>query len=208
MPYFPDRMITDAGRYADEYFQRLAAAAATVDRDRIAAAGRLVAEIIDNGGRIFSCGNGGSAAIANHLVCDCLKGIRTGTNLKPKVHSFSATVELLTAIVNDIGSEEMFSFQLESMGQEGDLLIAISSSGSSPNIVRAIETARRMDIRTIAMTGFTGAQSRLYADLSLHVDSDNYGIIEDVHQSLMHILAQYTRHGHLGDGMKLGEVKF
>jgi len=207
LPYFPDRLIPDAGRYADEYFQRLKVAAGTVDRHKIAAAGMLLAETIDKGGRIYSCGNGGSAAIANHLVCDCLKGIRTDTDIKPKVHSFSATVELLTAIVNDIGSEEMFSFQLESMGQQGDLLIAISSSGSSPNIIRTIETAKRMDIRTIAMTGFTGGRSRLEADVSLHVDCDNYGVIEDVHQSLMHILAQYTRHVRL-TASKLGEVKF
>lgn len=208
MAYFPDRVISDAASFADEYFQRITAAAATVDRSSIAAAGTLIADTIINGGRIYSCGNGGSAAIANHLVCDCLKGIRTGTTLKPKVHSFSTTVELLTAIVNDIGSEEMFSFQLESMGEAGDLLIAISSSGSSPNIVRTIETARRMDIRTIAMTGFAGGQSRLHADVSLHVDCENYGIIEDVHQSLMHILAQYTRHGRLVDGGSLGKVKF
>lgn len=208
MSYFPDRLISDAGGYADEYFQRLAAAAATVDRTRIAAAGKLIGNTIVNGGRIYSCGNGGSAAIANHLVCDCLKGIRTGTDIRPKVHSLSATVELLTAIVNDIGSEEMFSFQLESMGSAGDLLIAISSSGESPNIVRTIETAAQMDIRTIAMTGFNGGQSRTTADVSLHVDCSNYGIIEDVHQSLMHILAQYTRHDHLVDATTLGEVKF
>ena len=208
MPYFPDRLISDAGSFADEYFQRLSAAAATVDRRKISAAGELIIQTIDKGGRIYSAGNGGSAAIANHLVCDCLKGIRTDTDLKPKVHSFSATVELLTAIVNDIGVEEMFSFQLESMGQAGDLLIAISSSGTSPNIVRTIETAKRMGISTIAMTGFTGGRSRQDADVSLHVDCDNYGVIEDVHQSLMHILAQYTRHGNLTDSPQLGDLKF
>lgn len=208
MAYFPDRSFSDAGGYADQYFQRLAKAAATVDRERLAAAGTVIAEVISNGGRLYSCGNGGSAAVANHLVCDCLKGIRTGTDIKPKVHSFSSNTELLTAIVNDIGGEEMFSFQLESMGEAGDLLIAISSSGSSPNIVRTIETAKRLDIRTIAMTGFSGGQSRVNADISLHVDSENYGIIEDVHQSLMHILAQYTRHAHLVDAGTLGAVKF
>jgi phosphoheptose isomerase len=208
LPYFPDRLIPDAGSYADEYFQRLAAAAATVDRGRLTAAGSLIAETIANDGRIYSCGNGGSAAIANHLVCDCLKGIRTGTDIRPQVHSLSTTVELLTAIVNDIGSEEMFSFQLETMGKAGDLLIAISSSGTSPNIVRTIKTAAQMDIRTIAMTGFSGGQSRIDADVSLHVDCGNYGIIEDVHQSLMHILAQYTRHSRLVDAGTLGEVKF
>ena len=208
MSFFPDRLIPDTGTYADEYFQRLAIASATIDRSALSAAGRLVAETIAEGGRIYSCGNGGSAAIANHLVCDCLKGIRTGTALKPKVHSFSTTVETLTAIVNDIGSEQMFSFQLESMGEEGDLLIAISSSGSSPNIVRAIETASSMRVRTIAMTGFDGGRARQEADISLHVECDNYGIIEDIHQSLMHILAQHVRHGQLADPESLGRVKF
>ena len=208
MSFFPDRLIPDAGTYADEYFQRLATASTTIDRGALSAAGRLVAQTIANGGRIYSCGNGGSAAIANHLVCDCLKGIRTGTAIKPKVHSFSTTVETLTAIANDIGSEQIFSFQLESMGEKGDLLIAISSSGSSPNIVRAIETASSLGVRTIAMTGFDGGRSRQVADISLHVECDNYGIIEDIHQSLMHILAQHVRHGHLADPESLGRVKF
>ena len=208
MSFFPDRLIPDAGSYADEYFQRLAAAAATVDRDALAAAGNLVTQTIANGARIYSCGNGGSAAIANHLVCDCLKGIRTGTDIKPKVHSFSTNVEVLTAIANDIGSEEMFSFQLESMGEAGDLLIIISSSGSSPNIVRTLEAAARKGIHTIAMTGFDGGRSRREADISLHVDCENYGIVEDIHQSLMHILAQHVRHGHLTNPDTLGTVKF
>lgn len=208
MSFFPDRLIPDTGAYADEYFKRLAAASATIDRGSLSAAGRLIAQTIARGGRIYSCGNGGSAAIANHLVCDCLKGIRTGTNIKPKVYSFSTTVEVLTAIVNDIGSEEMFSFQLESMGEKQDVLIAISSSGASPNIVRAIETAARMGIRTIAMTGFDGGRSRQEADISLHVECENYGIIEDIHQSMMHILAQHVRHGHLANPETLGDVKF
>lgn len=208
MAFFPDRLIPDAGSYAGEYFQRLAAAAATIDGAAVSAAGALIAERVQTGGRIYSCGNGGSAAIANHLVCDCLKGIRTDTALRPKVYSLSTTVELITAIVNDIGSEEMFSFQLESLGEAGDLLIAISSSGSSANIVRTIELAKRMGIRTIAMTGFAGAPSRQLADVSLHVDCDNYGVVEDLHQSLMHILAQYTRHSNLEDPSRLGVLKF
>lgn len=208
MAYFPDRLIPDAGNYAIEYFQLMSAAAGTIDPIAVSAAGELIAKTIKAGGRIYSCGNGGSAAIANHLVCDCQKGIRTDTALRPKVHSLSTTVELITAIVNDIGSEEMFSFQLDSLGEAGDLLIAISSSGSSPNIVRTLELARVKGIATIAMTGFAGAPSRTLADVSLHVDCDNYGIVEDLHQSLMHILAQYTRHSHLDDPSRLGVLKF
>lgn len=208
MPYFPDRLIDAAGPYAGEYFTRMAAAAETIDPGSITAAGSLIARTIAEGGRLYSCGNGGSAAIANHLVCDCLKGIRTDTALRPKVYSLSTNVETITAIVNDIGSEQMFSFQLESLGEAGDLLIAISSSGASPNIVQALELARQKGLHTIAMTGFAGTPSRALADVSLHVDCDNYGIVEDLHQSLMHILAQYTRHSHLTDPGKLGQLKF
>jgi phosphoheptose isomerase len=206
--YFPDRLFPDAGAYAAEYFGRLAAAAATIDFGAVSAAGALLRETVLEGKRIYSCGNGGSAAIANHLVCDCLKSIRNGTSMRPKVHSFSTTIELITAIVNDIGSEEMFAYQLESMGEAGDLLIAISSSGSSPNIVKAIERAKEMKIRTIAMTGFTGGPSREIADVNLHVDCSNYGMIEDLHQSLMHVIAQYVRHEEIYDLGSIGNLKF
>ena len=134
MSYFPDHQIIDAGAFASEYFSRHSAAAATVDAPAIRAAAELLLDTINRGRRIYSCGNGGSAAIANHLVCDCLKGIRANTALRPRVHSFSTTVELITAIVNDIGSDEMFAYQLGAMAESGDLLITISSSGTSPNI--------------------------------------------------------------------------
>jgi D-sedoheptulose 7-phosphate isomerase len=208
MPYFPNCIFEDAGKYADAYFDLFAAAAATVERKALATAGRLLAERAAAGALIFSCGNGGSAAIANHLVCDCMKGVRTGSWLKPKVNSLSATVELITAIVNDIGPEQMFAHQLSSMASPGDVLIAISSSGASPNIIRALETARAMKLKTIAMTGFSGGDAAKLADISLHVDAQNYGVVEDVHQSLMHILAQYLRHSHLEDSSSLGSVKF
>lgn len=208
MTYFPDHVYGDAGSYATDYYQRLAAASATIKPEAIAAAGELLLSTTDAGKRIYSCGNGGSAAIANHLVCDCLKGIRTNTAIKPRVYSLSTTVETITAIVNDIGSEEMFSFQLSSLGEEGDLLIAISSSGASPNIIKALHLARSMGMKTIAMTGFQGGESAKIADVSLHVDCENYGIVEDLHQSLMHILAQYCRNSRFDEPAKLGTLKF
>lgn len=208
MAFFPDKNYADAGAYADDYFALLAAAAATVDRAALAAAGELLTQRIKAGALIFSCGNGGSAAIANHLTCDHMKGIRSDTGLRPKVHSFSATVELITAITNDIGAEEMFSFQLSSMASAGDVLVAISSSGNSPNIVRVLTEAKERGVTTIAMTGFDGGGARALADINLHVRADNYGLVEDVHQSLMHILAQHLRHAHLTDSATLGRLKF
>lgn len=208
MIYFPDRTHDDCGTYADQYFELLARAAATVDRAALGAAADLLIERIKAGRHVYSCGNGGSAAIANHLVCDHMKGIQTSTGLKPKIHSFSSTVELITAIANDIGVDEMFAFQLSSLAAEGDVLIAISSSGTSPNITRVMEEAKALGVTTIAMTGFTGGPAAELADVSLHVDAHNYGVIEDVHQSLMHILAQYARHAHVHEPTALGTLKF
>lgn len=208
MTFFPDRAFDGAGAYAQAYFEQYAHAAATLDRDALRRAGELVGEVIAKGGAIYSCGNGGSAAIANHLACDCLKGIRTGTALRPKVFSLSTTVELITAIANDISYDDVFAFQLDSLGQPGDLLIAISSSGSSPNIVKALKLAKEKGLKTLAFTGFGGGESAKIADVSLHVQAENYGVVEDVHQSLMHLLAQYTRHRSLDDPASLGAVKF
>lgn len=142
---------------------------------------------------MFSCGNGGSAAIANHLQCDHVKGVRTATDLVPRVVSLSANVELITAIANDMAYEDVFVYQLQSQSGPGDVLIAVSSSERSPNIVRALTWARDHDIRTIALTGFSGGQARAVAEVTIHVDSANYGIVEDLHQGIMHALAQYIR---------------
>lgn len=208
MTFFPDKQYPGAGPYASDYFDLYARGAATVDRDAVSRAGALLADTAARGAMIYSCGNGGSAAIANHLVCDCMKGVRSGSTLKPKVHSLSATIELITAIVNDIGSDDMFSYQLESLGSRSDTLIAISSSGASPNIIKALNWAKSNGMATIAMTGFGGGDAAKIADVSLHVSIDNYGVVEDIHQSLMHILAQYLRVSHFEDLSQLGQVKF
>lgn len=208
MTYFPERQYADGGTYAQDYFAQLSKAYATVDPSAVAAAGQLLIEASKAKRTIFSCGNGGSAAIANHLVCDCLKGARSGSSLMPRVHSLSSNIELLTALANDFGVEHLFSFPLESVADANDVLITISSSGTSPNIVKVLQTARSMGLKTIAMSGFSGGASRDLADVSLHVDAENYGVIEDTHQSLMHILAQYLRNSHITDASTLGSVKF
>jgi phosphoheptose isomerase len=208
MTYFPDRPIQGADAYAAAYFEHYRAAAASVDAESLARAGELVGEVIAQGRAIYSCGNGGSAAIANHLACDCLKGIRTNTALRPRVFSLSTTVELITAIANDMSYDEVFAYQLSSLGQPGDLLIAISSSGQSPNVIKALTWAKENGLRTLAMTGFSGGGAAEIADVSLHVKAENYGVIEDVHQSLMHLLAQYSRHRNLTDPAALGALKF
>lgn len=196
---FPDHRFEDPGSFAGSYFERVAAAAATVDRDRLEDAAAILAKVHSGGGILYSCGNGGSAAIANHLVCDHCKLVQTDTPLRPRIVSLSSTIEMITAIGNDISYDEIFAYQLRSLARSGDALITISSSGNSENIVRAAAWAKANGIPVISMTGFSGGRSAALADVNLHVVGDNYGVIEDVHQSLMHILAQYLRQANMDE---------
>jgi phosphoheptose isomerase len=190
---FPDRKFADIAAYGEAYFARLKEAAASVDRVKLAEAGRLLEAAYGRGAMVYVCGNGGSAAIANHLVCDHVKGVQTDTDLKPRVVSLSANIETITAIANDIAFADVFVYQLRSLAKKGDVLITVSSSGDSENVVRAAEWARANGIEVVAMTGFDGGRTARLADVNLHVKGDNYGMVEDTHQSLMHILAQYLR---------------
>jgi D-sedoheptulose 7-phosphate isomerase len=190
---FPDAPFDDIGAYWRSYSQRLAAAAAGVDLGRLAAAAARIRLALEKDGMIFACGNGGSAAIANHLQCDFAKGIHTDTDYRPRIVSLSANVESILAIANDISFADIFAHQLTVAARAGDLLIAVSSSGNSENIVRALDWARGNGLGTIALTGFAGGRAAAMAEINLHVPAHNYGICEDIHQSLMHTLAQFIR---------------
>ena len=204
---FPNEPYAVIGAFADDYFEHLAGAAASVDRAALTEAAAVLKRTYVAGGTVFACGNGGSGAISNHLHCDHLKGVQTDTALKPKVVSLSATIETITAIANDISYDEVFVYQLRTLAEPGDALITISSSGNSENVVRACQWAKDNGVATTVMTGFAGGRSRAIADISLHVDADNYGVIEDVHQSLMHILAQFIRQAEMDAGL-IAERKF
>lgn len=190
---FPERPYTDIASYFCSYRDEIARAAQTVAPAALDAAQRLLNQVLDRDGQVFSCGNGGSAGISNHLVCDHVKGVCTDTGLRPRVHSLSANVEMMTAIANDIDYAEVFSWQLSMLSRPGDLLITISSSGNSENIVRAVQWAKANGVSTISMTGFDGGRSASIADVNIHVQADNYGVVEDIHQSIMHVLAQFVR---------------
>ena len=190
---FPVASYASAAAYFDAYAEEIARAAKSVDPEALDRAAAVLTEAYERGARMFSCGNGGSAAIANHVQCDHVKNVRTTTDLTPRVLSLSTNVELLTAIANDMGYENVFSYQLQSQAGPGDVLMAVSSSGRSPNIVQALTWAREHGLRTIAITGFDGHPARGVAEVSVHVDCTNYGVVEDLHQAIMHALAQYIR---------------
>ncbi len=190
---FPAAPHVSAASYFDAYAEEIARACKTIEPDAVDRAAAILLDAYARDAQMFSCGNGGSASIANHMQCDHVKGVRTTTDLTPRVLSLSTNVELLTAIANDMGYENIFVYQLQSQSRPGDVLIAVSSSGRSSNIVRALTWARDNGLHTIAVTGFDGGGARTVAEVSVHVDCTNYGIIEDLHQAIMHALAQYIR---------------
>lgn len=193
LPSFPTQQYPDGGTFGSAYADELARAFGTIDMAQVARAAELLNDAHDRDASVFSCGNGGSASIANHLQCDHVKGVRNGTDLTTRVFSLSTNIELFSAIANDNGYEAVFEYQLQSLARTGDVLIAVSSSGRSPNIVRVLEWANSHGMHTIALTGFSGGPARELASVSVHVRSNNYGIVEDAHQACMHLLAQYVR---------------
>jgi phosphoheptose isomerase len=190
-PKFPEVPYAAPSAFFEDYAQEMAQAWKTLDMAEFDRAAAILADAYARRASVFSCGNGGSASIANHLVCDHTKGIRAKSDLAPRVLSLSNNIELMTAIANDIGYEDVFAYQLQSHAVPGDVLVAISSSGRSANIVRTLTWARENGLHTIAITGFEGGAARTLADAAIHFQCANYGIVEDLHQAVMHALAQY-----------------
>jgi histidinol-phosphate phosphatase family protein len=203
---FPTRRYATSASYAREYSGELTSAMASIEPSGIERAAEILASAYREDRAVFACGNGGSASIANHFQCDHVKGVRIGTGLTTRVVSLSTNIEILSAVANDIGYDAVFEYQLESQARPGDALVIISSSGRSPNVVRALQWARDHDMPTVALTGFTGGPARELADASVHVDSHNYGVIEDAHQACMHLLAQYVRQSLMTDSEIAGQV--
>lgn len=190
---FPAHRYANAPSFFDAYAEETVKAWKTIDPTALDRAAEILLDVYTRDAGVFSCGNGGSASIANHLQCDHVKGVRTATDLSPRAVSLSTNVELLSAIANDLGYENVFAYQLQAQSRPGDALIAVSSSGRSPNIMHALTWAREHGLRTIALTGFDGGAARTVAEVAIHVSCTNYGIVEDLHQAVMHGLAQYIR---------------
>jgi phosphoheptose isomerase len=175
----------------------------SIKLNRLEQAAKVICKAVKERRNIYTIGNGASASIAQHWACDYTKGSsqlepENGNFLKLRVHSLAANIPLMTAISNDISYDEVYSYQLERLGAPGDVLIAISSSGNSPNVVRAIEAAMKEKMHVITLTGFDGGKSKQMAEdyfhgINVHVDCPEYEAAEDVHQAIMHMIAKYIR---------------
>ena len=147
---------------------------------------------------VFIFGNGGSAAISDHFCCDFNKGIYQNTGYNPRAISLTANGPLLTAIANDINYEMIFAYQLMVFARSDstrNMAIAVSSSGNSPNIINGLQEASSQGMKTAALVGFDGGAilKENLADIVVHVNANNYGVVEDCHMSILHILTQNIR---------------
>ncbi len=156
---------------------------------------RAIEQSRDEGRQIFVIGNGGSAATASHMMNDLCKGTLGHKGGAPwprlRVIALTDNVSLMTAWANDTDFNHIFSEPLKNLAQRGDVLVAISASGNSPNIIAAVEAAKQIGMTVIGLTGFTGGKLSKMADVSLVVPSDAYGPVEDVHMILDHIITSY-----------------
>ena len=145
--------------------------------------------------KIFVWGNGGSASVANHFLCDFNKGIKLSSKntLKPKIVSLSDNMETILAVANDISFDKIFSFQLDNYYSKGDIVILLSCSGSSPNIIDTLEFCKKRKIFTISFTGFSKKNIQKKANINLNLEINNYGVSEDFFQIIMHMLSQSIR---------------
>ncbi|NCO39686.1 MAG: phosphoheptose isomerase [Armatimonadetes bacterium CG_4_10_14_3_um_filter_66_18] len=177
--------------YATDYLMKLRTALDSLDAERIDAFCEIVAKVRDEGRQLFVCGNGGSSATASHFASDLGKGGSLGKPKRFKVLSLSDNVPWFSSLANDINYESVFVEQLRNFAEPGDVLIAISGSGNSPNVLRAVEYANEIGMVTIGVAGFKGGKLAPLCRHSLIVDSNHMGRIEDGHFVVMHVLAYY-----------------
>jgi len=144
---------------------------------------------------VFLCGNGGSAANAIHIANDLLYLQSKGKSIGINVIALPANQAVLTCLANDIGYENIFSFQLERLGKEGDILIVFSGSGNSPNILKAVDTAKKMGISTCAILGFDGGKCLSSVNVAIHFPINDMQIAEDLQLIVGHMLMQWLRKG-------------
>lgn len=161
-----------------------------VDIDRIT---DVLMDAYDHGRMIFLFGNGGSAALASHLACDLGKGTVNGSGKRFRVLSLTDNVPMMTAWANDVHYQDIFAQQLENYVKRGDVAFAISASGNSPNVLKALQIAHRAGAITIGLGGFKGGRMKELCDRCLVVPSDNMQMIEDLHLCISHALFTCVR---------------
>ena len=186
-------------KFINQYYSSFENCIKNIDQEKLVEISNFIFNKIKKKSQIFVAGNGGSGSVANHFLCDFNKGIMlsSGYKLRPKVISLSNSLELITAISNDISYEEIFSFQLKNYAKKGDCVFCFSCSGSSKNILKLIKFANKNNIDVIFIQGFGSKAKNIKTKFYLNINHENYGITEDIFSSIMHMISQAIRSEYL-----------
>ncbi len=176
-----------------EYLNSLKEAITGLDLDKVSDLVGMLKEAQENARQVFLFGNGGSAATASHFAVDLAK--QAAVPGKPRLRAISLTdnVAAMTAIANDMAYDDIFVVQMAVLWKPGDLAIGISASGNSPNVLKAIEYAKKHGGKTIGLIGFDGGKLAKMVDLNITISSRDYGVVESVHSALAHLIARTFR---------------
>ncbi len=185
-PPFPE---PDA--FAADYARRLALALSAHNWADVARLAEDLRDCRDNGRQVFLCGNGGSAGNAIHLANDFLYGISKTVGVGLRVSALPANSSVITCLANDVGYDAIFSAQLAVQARRGDVLIALSGSGNSPNILKALEQAKSMGVKTYAILGYGGGKAKAMADVPIHFPVDDMQLSEDLQLVVGHMIMQW-----------------
>jgi D-sedoheptulose 7-phosphate isomerase len=175
------------------YFERLRSLLADVPQARVAAIVDALLTARAAGRRVYVVGNGGSASTAMHLVCDLQKSASIAGEAPIRAIALADNVALMTAWANDFSYEQVFARQITALAEPEDIVIVISASGNSPNIVAALRAAVDRHALTVAFVGFDGGTAGQIADLAVHIPCHDYGLVEDVHSALGHAVTVAIR---------------
>lgn len=177
--------------FFSDYATRLNAVLSQTDWSNVVALAMDLKKCWLGKNQVFLCGNGGSAGNAIHLANDYLYGIAKRSGAGLRVQALSANPAVITCLANDVGYEKIFAEQLAVQGEDSDLLIALSGSGNSPNILAVLEQAKEMGIKSYAILGFSGGRSKSLADVAIHFPVDDMQIAEDLQLMVGHMLMQW-----------------
>ncbi len=191
---------------ADRYLASVQEAIAGLDRNAIVRVAELLLDARERGNQVFIVGNGGSSSTASHMAADLTRAASGSAGPLLRCRSLTDNVPTLTAWSNDVGYEAAFQLQMEQVIEPGDVLIAISASGQSPNIIAAVDAARKQGASVVGLVGLGGGKLAEIADVSVVVPSDDYGPVEDIHLLLGHLLTTEIRlAAESADGVELAE---
>ncbi|MCC6343150.1 MAG: SIS domain-containing protein [Bryobacterales bacterium] len=177
--------------FARMYKEDCLSAIEAIDLDKVGAAIEVFREARENNRHIFVCGNGGSASTASHFVCDMVKGASFNRGSRFRIMALTDSLPTITAYSNDVSYDAIFVEQLKNFAKPDDVVMGISGSGNSPNVLRALEYANSIGCKTVALTGRDGGKLGPLAHLNIHVANPHMGRIEDAHMIICHMICYF-----------------